>query len=517
MNASSLSSALPPIDPTVSMGGGAVAPDAKGADVKSANGRMPFDDVLRQLAAMLGEGAGDAPAFASAGAHGAAQAAPVAAAMPSELAHDQSPTDAVAPVVVPVPFLTTAPMPTPLVAIPHQAFDGGNPQPVAVQAHVEAPIDEPSDGMALPVPGLATGEGCEAADTPIRLTLGHTPGDTCSAPEMPSVAIGDADPVPVPAPRPEPETDTDAMARVIDLVKKAVPVHDHQPGPATTGPARSTSDNAAAPREASTDHAIGALAMQLATRADDMRQQGDGWRDETNQRGQGRAAHAAATGDDRAGAAAKVADAPVHVASAASPASPPAPAQAHSAPAAATSDAPAEPATTHTSAAPAFAAHVALESPTSGPRLMTAPGFTAHLDAAPALIDRELPGQIVQAIRMQFAQGGGDAVVRLQPHFLGEVVVSIRVEQGLVTAALQSDTPAVRQWIETHEGSLRTALADQGLQLERLVVTGETKTRDGEDTARRQPGDPESPEQRQRRSRRRKNDPDDQGTFEVFA
>jgi flagellar hook-length control protein FliK len=168
----------------------------------------------------------------------------------------------------------------------------------------------------------------------------------------------------------------------------------------------------------------------------------------------------------------------------------------------------------HLSAAPAFAAHVALESPTAGPRLMAAPGFAARLEAAPAVMDRELPGQIVQAIRLQFAEGGGDAVVRLQPHFLGEVVVSIRVDQGLVTASLQSDTPAVRQWIEAHEGTLRAALVDQGLQLERLTVSDSAATDDGEETARRRNGEREPQEERQRRPRK---DGDGTQTFEVFV
>jgi len=168
-------------------------------------------------------------------------------------------------------------------------------------------------------------------------------------------------------------------------------------------------------------------------------------------------------------------------------------------------------------AAPAFAGHVALDSLSAGPRLITAPGVAAHLDAAPTVMDRELPGQIVQAIRLQVAAGGGDALVRLQPHLLGELVVSIRVSEGVVTAALQSDTPAVRQWIETHEASLRTSLADHGLQLDRLVVTGAPRSDDGEETGARDGRERDQAEEEQRRARRNKQRTGNQATFEVFA
>jgi flagellar hook-length control protein FliK len=132
-------------------------------------------------------------------------------------------------------------------------------------------------------------------------------------------------------------------------------------------------------------------------------------------------------------------------------------------------------------------------------------------------MDRELPGQIVQAIRLQVADGGGDAVVRLQPHLLGELVVSIRVSEGVVTAALQSDTPAVRQWIETHEASLRASLADHGLQLDRLVVTGAPRSDDGEETSAREGRERDQAEEEQRRARRNKQRTGNQATFEVFA
>jgi flagellar hook-length control protein FliK len=101
--------------------------------------------------------------------------------------------------------------------------------------------------------------------------------------------------------------------------------------------------------------------------------------------------------------------------------------------------------------------------------------------------------QLVQTMRMQFRDGIGDAVVRLRPEHLGEVSISLRVEQGSVSATVQAEVAAVRHWLETHEGTLRSNLAEQGLHLEKFVVR--------EDGAQQQHGDGQDP-QRKRQSRR---------------
>jgi flagellar hook-length control protein FliK len=123
----------------------------------------------------------------------------------------------------------------------------------------------------------------------------------------------------------------------------------------------------------------------------------------------------------------------------------------------------------------------------------------------------------VQSIRLQAIAGGGEAVVRLRPDYLGELVVVVKVTNGAVTAALQSDTPAVRRWVEANEATLRLGLAEHGLQLDRLTVSGDAPVaetgerepqRDG-----RSPGDDESQQPESRR--RRPQDPE--ATFEVIV
>ncbi len=72
--------------------------------------------------------------------------------------------------------------------------------------------------------------------------------------------------------------------------------------------------------------------------------------------------------------------------------------------------------------------------------------------------------QIVKSIRLQWSGGLGEARVTLKPGYLGEVVASIKVEHGVVTATLQSDTPEVRRWMESHTATLRDALVEHGLE-----------------------------------------------------
>ncbi|MGE0463714.1 MAG: flagellar hook-length control protein FliK [Vicinamibacterales bacterium] len=127
----------------------------------------------------------------------------------------------------------------------------------------------------------------------------------------------------------------------------------------------------------------------------------------------------------------------------------------------------------------------------------------------------ELPEQIVQSLRLQATAGGGEARVQLRPEYLGELTIRVVVEDGAVTARLEAEAPAVREWIERHEVSLRQALGEHGLTLDELSVSdrggsgGALDEGERDDTAER-----ESP-QHHRRARRRADD--DEPRFEVTA
>ncbi len=129
--------------------------------------------------------------------------------------------------------------------------------------------------------------------------------------------------------------------------------------------------------------------------------------------------------------------------------------------------------------------------------------------ASPELLDAELPLQVVQAIRLQWAERSGEAHVRLQPGFLGGMTVGIQVDGGSVVASLNASAAEVREWMRTNEPALRQALADQGLTLERLVIADEERA-STDDEPREQQDRQDEPRHRPRRS-------STQNTFELVV
>ena len=129
-----------------------------------------------------------------------------------------------------------------------------------------------------------------------------------------------------------------------------------------------------------------------------------------------------------------------------------------------------------------------------------------------ALLDAQVRTPIVNAIKVQADNGNGQVRLRLNPEFLGEVSVDVRVNGGSVVASVQASSADVREWLRTNEAMLRQTLADQGLHLERLVI-GEEEAQPGKEPPDHQQRDGSSDRQREweRRSRR----PRDTGTFEV--
>jgi hypothetical protein len=136
----------------------------------------------------------------------------------------------------------------------------------------------------------------------------------------------------------------------------------------------------------------------------------------------------------------------------------------------------------------------------------------AHFDIPPAAptdvprgpLPAETSESIIQSLRMQYQRGGGDAIVHIKPEHLGPVTVSMRVENGAVTAVIDADNPAVAEWLRANEHVLRDGLASSGLHLERFTVK-----RDGQspDESRKHWRPPDPPQ------RRRSLQP--QSTFEI--
>jgi flagellar hook-length control protein FliK len=144
--------------------------------------------------------------------------------------------------------------------------------------------------------------------------------------------------------------------------------------------------------------------------------------------------------------------------------------------------------------------------PASGPSSVAAGEFL-DVSGPPAPIDdHALEAHVVQAIKMQWQTGVGEATIKLRPEHLGEMTVSLRVEGGSVSADLRVETEAARSWISGHEDNLRSALERQGLTLDRIVVSQEDAAPD-----RRQ-----QPERRRQQPRPRRQNAAAPG-FEILA
>lgn len=134
--------------------------------------------------------------------------------------------------------------------------------------------------------------------------------------------------------------------------------------------------------------------------------------------------------------------------------------------------------------------------------------------AVEADVATELTAHVVQSIRLQAMGSGGEAIVRLRPDYLGELVVAVKVENGAVSAALRSDTPAVRRWVESNEATLRLALAEHGLQLDRLTISDEAPSTE---TGAREREDRQEHEDESQPQSRRQRKPAPDATFEVVV
>jgi flagellar hook-length control protein FliK len=124
----------------------------------------------------------------------------------------------------------------------------------------------------------------------------------------------------------------------------------------------------------------------------------------------------------------------------------------------------------HHSASPAFSFVAPAQNDARITGVLASSGVGV-MPGTPALPnEHDVTLQIVQSMRMQFRDGIGEAVLRLKPEHLGSVSISLRVENGGLKANVQADMPAVRQWLESQQDTLRSALADHGLRLDRFDV-----------------------------------------------
>jgi flagellar hook-length control protein FliK len=141
----------------------------------------------------------------------------------------------------------------------------------------------------------------------------------------------------------------------------------------------------------------------------------------------------------------------------------------------------------------------------SGPHAAAAPARTDS--SMPAREVPDLPQQLVRAAHLQWRDGVGEARLRLNPEHLGEVTISLRVEQGAVLASVKAESASTLQLIQLRQQELQSGLETRGLHLDHLVLM----TNADERRQRREYQPPRSP-----RPNRRNRD-EDSPRFEVLA
>ena len=139
--------------------------------------------------------------------------------------------------------------------------------------------------------------------------------------------------------------------------------------------------------------------------------------------------------------------------------------------------------------------------------LRLASGVSAPVALAPLLPEQATANidQMVQSMRVMVKDSISEATVHLRPEHFGDVRIQVRVDGKNVSAIVHTDSTGVHEWLNGQESTIRSGLAEHGLQLDRLIVQ-----RDGRQDRRHAAH--EQPEPRRRRVRR---DADSNQTFEV--
>lgn len=95
---------------------------------------------------------------------------------------------------------------------------------------------------------------------------------------------------------------------------------------------------------------------------------------------------------------------------------------------------------------------------------------TRRSDAPQRPVQNPIFDQIVQNAKITVTDGKGEAVIKLNPEFLGKVEMKVVVEDGKVNVKFTAENDAVRQTIADNVQELKKSLAEAGLEVENVSV-----------------------------------------------
>jgi len=106
------------------------------------------------------------------------------------------------------------------------------------------------------------------------------------------------------------------------------------------------------------------------------------------------------------------------------------------------------------------------------------PGAGAQQAAAPSLghvePDQAFTASVQRGLAAAVRQQGGTLTIKLDPPTLGKLTIKMTIDQGKVEATFDAQTAQARDLLLEHSTTLRAALRDKGLSVERLEVLGAT-------------------------------------------
>ncbi len=97
----------------------------------------------------------------------------------------------------------------------------------------------------------------------------------------------------------------------------------------------------------------------------------------------------------------------------------------------------------------------------------------ADAPAAKGTVREDVPAQAMRGLAALLRRKGGIVTMRLTPEALGDLKVSMRVENNRVWARIQASTASARDLLKDQRESLRSALEARGLKVERLEIAAE--------------------------------------------
>lgn len=100
------------------------------------------------------------------------------------------------------------------------------------------------------------------------------------------------------------------------------------------------------------------------------------------------------------------------------------------------------------------------------------PGDRGMPERAVPVTARAVVDQIVRRAEIRLGRSEAEMVIDLKPDALGRVHLRITAEPGRIVAQIRAENSITRQLIEAGLGDLKAALAERGLDLGSVTVSG---------------------------------------------